>query len=89
MQDLHRGGDNVVIKMDDFMQNIFYQSQLKEMCMRFFACLSQCQDLMLKEVTKLLESCDPKRVVTGGPKFLALNEIGLTVTQCNIKDCIG
>jgi len=30
MQGLHRGGDNVVIKMDDFTQNIFYQPQLKE-----------------------------------------------------------
>jgi hypothetical protein len=29
MQDLHRAGDNVVIKMDDLMQSIFYQSQLK------------------------------------------------------------
>jgi hypothetical protein len=29
MQDLHRGGDNVVIKMDDLSQNIFYQLQLK------------------------------------------------------------
>jgi len=39
MQDLHRGGDNVVIKMDDFMQNIFYQSQLKENVHEIF-CLS-------------------------------------------------
>jgi len=30
MQDLHRGGDNVVIKMDDLTQSIFYQPQLKE-----------------------------------------------------------
>jgi hypothetical protein len=30
MQDLHRGGDNVVIKMHDLMQNILYQPQLKE-----------------------------------------------------------
>jgi hypothetical protein len=30
MQGLHRGGDNVVIKMDDLTQSIFYQPQLKE-----------------------------------------------------------
>jgi hypothetical protein len=30
MQDLHRGGDNNVIKMDGLTQSIFYQSQLKE-----------------------------------------------------------
>jgi hypothetical protein len=30
MQDLHRGGDNVVIKMDDLTQNIFYQPELKK-----------------------------------------------------------
>jgi hypothetical protein len=30
MQDLHRDEDNVVIKMDDLLQSIFYQPQLKE-----------------------------------------------------------
>jgi hypothetical protein len=30
MQDLHRAGDIVVIKMDDLTSNIFYQPQLKE-----------------------------------------------------------
>jgi hypothetical protein len=30
MQDLRRGGDNVVIKMDDLTQSIFYHLQLKE-----------------------------------------------------------
>jgi hypothetical protein len=30
MQDLHRGEDNVVIKMDDLTQSIFYEPQLKE-----------------------------------------------------------
>ncbi len=59
------------------------------MCMRFWACPSQCQDLMLKEVNKLWESYDPERILTGGPRFLALNEIGLKITQCNIKYCIG
>jgi hypothetical protein len=30
MQDLHRDENNIVIKMDDFTQNIFYQPKLKE-----------------------------------------------------------
>jgi hypothetical protein len=61
----------------------------KKMCMRFWACPSQCQDLTLKEVNKVWESYDPKRIVVGGPKFLALNEIDLKVILCNIKDCTG
>jgi len=39
MQDLHRDGDNVVIKMDDLTQSIFYQAQLKENVHEIF-CLS-------------------------------------------------
>ncbi len=39
MQDLHRGGDNVVIKIDDLLQSIFYQPQLKENVNEIF-CLS-------------------------------------------------
>ncbi len=61
----------------------------KKICMRFWACLSQCQDLTLKEVNKLWESYDPKRIVPGGLRFFALNETDLKVTQCNIKDCTG
>jgi hypothetical protein len=61
----------------------------KKMCMRFWACPSQCQDLTLKEVNKLWESYDPERIVVGGPRFFALNETDLKVTQCNIKDCTG
>jgi hypothetical protein len=30
MQGLHRGGDNVVIKMDDLIVSIFYQLHLKK-----------------------------------------------------------
>jgi len=61
----------------------------KKMCMGFWACPSQCQDLTLKEVNKLGESYDPKCIAGGGRRFLALNEIDLKVTQCNIKDCAG
>jgi hypothetical protein len=39
MQDLYRGGDNDVIKMDDLTQSIFYQQQLKENVHEIF-CLS-------------------------------------------------
>jgi hypothetical protein len=39
MQDLHRDGDNDVIKMDDLTQSIFYQPQLKENVHEIF-CLS-------------------------------------------------
>jgi hypothetical protein len=39
MQDLHRGRDNDVIKMDDLTQSIFYQPQLKGNVHEIF-CLS-------------------------------------------------
>jgi len=39
MQDLQHGGDNVVVKMDDLTQSIFYHPQLKENVQKIF-CLS-------------------------------------------------